>query len=253
MLAEPAAGELLARDHAAGQHQGPGRSVDQDRLAVADMGLPIGLAELVADQAIGGAGVGNPQQRLGQHSSATPSWVDSWYSCRNFSTPPPARGARPHAGDQRTGPRGDPVARGVIKCDRAEQTLDDRSLVGAIGGGDRRAQRPLSAVPARAFHGARITDLPQRRLTSRNATGGILASASRTRILGGTDHASEPGAGNLGQGRHGRERLVRDPERLRRRADGPYGLGLVGRRHAARRGRTTRRWCRCCRASRPPR
>jgi len=52
-------------DHMPGQHQAPGGGVDEQRIALAQMRVPVGLAELVADQAVGGAGVGDAQQRFG--------------------------------------------------------------------------------------------------------------------------------------------------------------------------------------------
>ena len=52
-------------DQVAGQHQAPGRGVDQHRVGLAEVALPVGLAELVADQLVGGVLVGDAQQRLG--------------------------------------------------------------------------------------------------------------------------------------------------------------------------------------------
>ena len=52
-------------DQVAGQHQAPGRGVDEHRIGLAQVLLPVGVAELVADQLVGGVLVGNAQQRLG--------------------------------------------------------------------------------------------------------------------------------------------------------------------------------------------
>ncbi len=52
-------------DQVAGQHQAPGRGVDQHRIGLAHVALPVGFAELVADQLVGGFLVGDAQQRLG--------------------------------------------------------------------------------------------------------------------------------------------------------------------------------------------
>ncbi len=62
---EVAAGILGEIDQAPGQHEAPGRCVDQHRFAATEMFLPVGLAELVADQLVGGGLVGDAQQRLG--------------------------------------------------------------------------------------------------------------------------------------------------------------------------------------------
>ena len=53
-------------DQLAGDHQAPGRGVDEDRRALAEMGAPVAPGELVADQPVGRGGVGHAQQRLGQ-------------------------------------------------------------------------------------------------------------------------------------------------------------------------------------------
>ncbi len=59
------AGVFAQMDHAPGQHQAPGRGIDQHRLAATQMLVPVGVAQLVADQAVDGGAVGNPQQGLG--------------------------------------------------------------------------------------------------------------------------------------------------------------------------------------------
>ena len=59
---------LLAgrRHEPAGQHEAPGRGVDEQRRALADMRAPVAGRELVADQRVARRGVGNAQQRLGE-------------------------------------------------------------------------------------------------------------------------------------------------------------------------------------------
>ena len=54
------------RHQTAGQHQPPGRGVDEQRRAVPDMGAPVAGRELVANERVAGGGVGNAQQRLGE-------------------------------------------------------------------------------------------------------------------------------------------------------------------------------------------
>ena len=47
-------------------HQAPGRGVDEQRRAVAEMRAPVAVADLVADQRVARRAVGDAQQRLGQ-------------------------------------------------------------------------------------------------------------------------------------------------------------------------------------------
>ena len=54
------------RRQPAGQQQAPGRGIHEQRRAVAEMGLPVAAADLVADQRVARLVVGNAQQRLGQ-------------------------------------------------------------------------------------------------------------------------------------------------------------------------------------------
>ena len=54
------------RHQTARQHQAPGRGVDEQRRAVADMGAPVAGRELVANERVAGGGVGNAQQGLGE-------------------------------------------------------------------------------------------------------------------------------------------------------------------------------------------
>jgi hypothetical protein len=57
---------LVQRDHAAGQHQCPGRRIHEQRRTVAEMPFPIRLRELRFDQLVGSLGVGYAQQCLGE-------------------------------------------------------------------------------------------------------------------------------------------------------------------------------------------
>ncbi len=58
--------EIVQCEHTSGQHERPGGGVHRKRVAVADMPLPIGAGDTVLDQRIGGGGVGDAQQRLGE-------------------------------------------------------------------------------------------------------------------------------------------------------------------------------------------
>jgi hypothetical protein len=64
---QPAQRTALAfADQRAADHQPPGRDIDQGRVGLARMRAPIGIAQFVGDQQIGGLGVGHAQERLGQ-------------------------------------------------------------------------------------------------------------------------------------------------------------------------------------------
>ena len=56
----------MRRDEFAGDEQTPGRGVDEQRAALAEVRAPVGVADLVADQRVTGGLVGDAQQRLGQ-------------------------------------------------------------------------------------------------------------------------------------------------------------------------------------------
>ena len=56
----------VGRRELAGQQQAPGRRIHEQRRALAEMGLPVAAADLVADQRVARLVVWNPQQRLGQ-------------------------------------------------------------------------------------------------------------------------------------------------------------------------------------------
>ena len=64
-VVDVALGVVRQVDQMPGQHQAPGGGVDQHRVRLAHVLLPVGLAELVADQRIGRVLVRNAQQRLG--------------------------------------------------------------------------------------------------------------------------------------------------------------------------------------------
>ena len=59
----------------AGQHQGPGRGVDQRRAGLAEMGTPAARRDLVLDQGIDRLRIGHAQERFGQaHERDAPPW-----------------------------------------------------------------------------------------------------------------------------------------------------------------------------------
>ncbi|MNS83647.1 hypothetical protein D3C72_1174430 [compost metagenome] len=60
------AGFVVGGHQLAGQQQAPGGGVDEQRRALAQVRLPVGAADLVADQRVARGLVGNAQQRFGQ-------------------------------------------------------------------------------------------------------------------------------------------------------------------------------------------
>src|SRR3546814_19823632 len=63
---------LRLTDNLTCQHERPGRGVDEPASALAEMGLPVGAAELVGDQPVVGPRVRDAQQRLGQAHQRDP-------------------------------------------------------------------------------------------------------------------------------------------------------------------------------------
>ncbi|MNN20793.1 hypothetical protein D3C81_1340880 [compost metagenome] len=59
-------GLIVHVDQLAGQHQAPGRGVDEQAVRLTHVRGPVGRADLLGDQAVAGVGVRRPQQGLGQ-------------------------------------------------------------------------------------------------------------------------------------------------------------------------------------------
>ena len=57
---------VAERDEAAGEHQSPGRGIDEKRIRTGRHGAPMLAADLVGDELVRRVGVGNAQQRLGK-------------------------------------------------------------------------------------------------------------------------------------------------------------------------------------------
>ncbi len=60
------AGFVMGRDQLAGKQQAPGRGVDEQRRAAANVRMPVAVADLVADQRVAGGFIRNTQQRFRQ-------------------------------------------------------------------------------------------------------------------------------------------------------------------------------------------
>ncbi len=98
---------FLARggDQLAGDQQAPGRGIDEDGRAVAEMGPPVALAELVPDQPVGGGGIGDAQQRLGQAHQRDPLLAGEGKFLHQRVDAGRARALGPHRQDQPPGGR----------------------------------------------------------------------------------------------------------------------------------------------------
>ena len=94
----PGVGRDVARQihQLAGEHQTPGRSVDEQRARATRMGIPMTTRDFFGNQAIGGLVVGNSQQRLGEaHERDTllvgePEFLQEGVEIRTFVGAPPS-------------------------------------------------------------------------------------------------------------------------------------------------------------------
>ena len=136
-----ATGLVGQADQVAGQQQAPGGGVDQDGARPAKMRVPVGVAELVADQPVGRVLVGNAQQGLGdahqQHALLRAQVVLAHERLDHRRI----GGANARALDQAH--RGG-LHRRLLRGRQSrllEQFLQVRGLVAQGGGGDALAQR----------------------------------------------------------------------------------------------------------------
>ena len=127
---------LVQRNHPAGEHQCPGGGIDEDRVAVTNMLLPVRRPEFVADQAICRCLIGNAQQRFGEtHKHDTfltgklvflHEGVDATFADALFS----------HLANQRAGTGVDAVQGFPVEVRRVQQCFDDVCLIAPVPVGD---------------------------------------------------------------------------------------------------------------------
>ena len=136
-------GRTVGAQQPAGQHQGPGRGVDEERAGMAEMALPIGGGDLVADQPVDGLGIGNAQQRLGEAHQRDALRRGQRIFLQERVEPAFAETLAAHRHDQPARGRGDPVARfgGISAAARIAATAP--SSLRRCAAADRRAQRRL--------------------------------------------------------------------------------------------------------------
>ena len=135
-----ALGVVVEVDEGAGQHQAPGRCVDQHRVRLAHVPLPVGIAQFVADQFVGGVLVRNAQQRFGhahqQHAFFAAEVVLTHEGFDGALILRP--GANPADQIRCCGLNGGAVAIGLPRC--GEQFAHMFGFVADPGSGDRGAQ-----------------------------------------------------------------------------------------------------------------
>ncbi len=128
-------------DHPAGQHQAPGRGIDEQRLALAQVRLPVGFGQLVRNELFGRFVVRNPQQCLGQahehHALFRRKVVFAHESLHRAVV----LAALAHALDQFDGQRFDLLPVGAIQPDVFQQMRDVIRLRDGPGKLERLARR----------------------------------------------------------------------------------------------------------------
>ena len=128
-------------DEPAGQHQRPGRGVDEERLRMTQMPRPVGRRELVADEAVDCGRVGNAQQRLGETEERDPFLRRQPVFRQEHVDPAAAMAARPRLGDEAARGGGDAALYRGRDLGGGENAFDRVRLVLAIGLLHRPAQR----------------------------------------------------------------------------------------------------------------
>ena len=153
-LADPRRGIGLDRgiefQHAAGQHQAPGRCVDEQRFGFAGMRRPVAGGELLGNQPVGGRIVGNPQQRFGDAHEGDALLIRQAELLQEGIQKRPLVAARTRAFDQRPADGHCPVAGAAGQFQRMQQALD-RLILG-----------PQSVLPGCAAQQIRCS--PDRRI-----------------------------------------------------------------------------------------
>jgi len=119
-------------DDLAGEHQRPGPGIDERAVRGAESLLPLGAADLVANKAIDGIGVGDAQQRFGQahqhHAFAGGEVVSGQegVDAAGFQAPVTNRL------DQRRRPLADALLFGMAEACLGDQFRDERFLIDAV-------------------------------------------------------------------------------------------------------------------------
>ena len=110
---------------------------------MADMALPIGRRDLVADQPVDGLGVGDAQQRLGEAHQRHPLGRGQRVFVQEGVEPALAEPLPAHRFDEMAGGEGDAIARRGGDLGGGEEAPAGLGLVEPVRVADRRAQRRL--------------------------------------------------------------------------------------------------------------
>ena len=136
-IADP---RLLHANDPAGEHQRPGRGIDEQRLAAAQVPIPPGVADLVGDQFIGRLRIGDPQKRLRQAHQHHPFLAGQVVFVHEGVEPARALRTVTNSLDEGRRPGGDSPARRDAGIGLGDQRFDAGRFVGEGRGLDRRAQ-----------------------------------------------------------------------------------------------------------------
>ena len=144
--------DAVAPQQPSGQHQRPGRGVDEQRSGMSEMPLPVGGGNLVADQLVDGLGIGDAQQRLGEtHQSHALLRGQGVFVQKGVEPAPPIRFRRTAATSRRAvmpirsrASAGSSAAATMrasasVSSRRCQSRIAARSGV-SIGGGSRKTQ-----------------------------------------------------------------------------------------------------------------
>ena len=142
---------LAPVEDAPGQHQPPGRGIDEQRVRMAEMARPVAQADRAGDQPVRGGGVGNAQQRLGQAEQKHSLLARQPIFMQKGIDPAALRAAFAHRLDQAQGQHLDATAILGAEARLSNQGLDHRSFLGKQRLADRRTAWQLGPRPYMAF------------------------------------------------------------------------------------------------------
>ena len=142
---------LAEADGAAGQHQRPGRGVEEHRVRLTDVPRPVGRGDLLRDERLGGVVVRNAQQRLADAHERDALLVGQPELLQEEIENGPLVGPAPAPRDQLPGTVEDPTPLGVAEGHVGEPGTHRVSLVLGPGCGDG-GPKSVPARPRRARH-----------------------------------------------------------------------------------------------------
>jgi hypothetical protein len=143
-----------------GQHQSPRGGVDEQRRGAGQVLVPAALAQLLLDQPVGGRGVGDAQQGLGEAHEHHPFLRGQVVLAQEGVDASGADALGPHRLHQRLRPLAHPRAGLRVEPRVRDEILHAARLVGQPQGVDARArgvehrQGPAGNEPARAVPGS---------------------------------------------------------------------------------------------------